>query len=213
MYGELEFRWPTPPPSPHSLAPSAPLLSIGPLLPPSDIPFLLERKAMNQKVVVSCSSAEDAKKNLEEVQDADFKDSEPEKNLPTVVTRDVLAVNADENIVRSLRTLNRHITDGLDWEKERKKVCYRRRACNEATRCLRSLSSYIDDLSRPAMYTWGSNCSRSGTSPPSCSARAAWASYRANNIVKMCSTSVPIARGPRWRKVPIPERRRAPKMH
>ncbi|GBP96407.1 hypothetical protein EVAR_90504_1 [Eumeta japonica] len=39
--------------------------------------------------------------------------------LPTVIIRDVLKVNSDEDIVRSLRTQNRHLSEGLDWEKPR----------------------------------------------------------------------------------------------
>ncbi|GBP96831.1 hypothetical protein EVAR_85588_1 [Eumeta japonica] len=32
---------------------------------------------------------------------------------------------------KSLRTQNKHIADGLDWSRERAKVCYRRRARND----------------------------------------------------------------------------------
>ncbi|GBP96469.1 hypothetical protein EVAR_48132_1 [Eumeta japonica] len=39
--------------------------------------------------------------------------------LPTVIIRDVLRVNSDEDIVRSLRTQNRHLSEGLDWDKVR----------------------------------------------------------------------------------------------
>ncbi|GBP82534.1 hypothetical protein EVAR_91659_1 [Eumeta japonica] len=53
------------------------------------------------------------------------------KKLPTVVIRDVLKINTDEDIVESLRTQNKHIADGLDWSRERAKVCYRRRARND----------------------------------------------------------------------------------
>ncbi|GBP90792.1 Retrovirus-related Pol polyprotein from type-1 retrotransposable element R1 [Eumeta japonica] len=90
------------------------------------------RKARNQKVVVSCSSAEDAKKIEErlKMRGADLRVSKPEKRLPTVVIRDVLRVNTDEDVVRSLRTQNKHITEGLNWDKQRAKVCYRRRARN-----------------------------------------------------------------------------------
>ncbi|GBP83807.1 hypothetical protein EVAR_56990_1 [Eumeta japonica] len=91
------------------------------------------RKAGNQKVVMSCSSAEDALKIEErlKIRGADLKVSKGEKKLPTVVIRDVLKINTDEDIVESLRTQNKHIADGLDWSRERAKVCYRRRARND----------------------------------------------------------------------------------
>ncbi|GBP47891.1 hypothetical protein EVAR_33608_1 [Eumeta japonica] len=87
------------------------------------------RKARNQKVVVSCSSAEDAKKIEEwlEMRRVDLKVSKTERKLLIVVIRDVLKVNTDEDIVRSLRTQNRYIADGIDWEKYRANVCYRKR--------------------------------------------------------------------------------------
>ncbi|GBP21021.1 hypothetical protein EVAR_11052_1 [Eumeta japonica] len=74
------------------------------------------RKAGNQKVVMSCSSAEDALKIEErlKIRGADLKVSKGEKKLPTVVIRDVLKINTDEDIVESLRTQNKHIADGLD---------------------------------------------------------------------------------------------------
>ncbi|GBP08080.1 hypothetical protein EVAR_39397_1 [Eumeta japonica] len=91
------------------------------------------RKAGNQKVVMSRSSAEDALKIEErlKIRGADIKVTKGEKKLPTVVIRDVPKVNTDEDIVRSLRTQNKHIADGLDWSRERAKVCYRRRARND----------------------------------------------------------------------------------
>ncbi|GBP98468.1 hypothetical protein EVAR_59894_1 [Eumeta japonica] len=49
----------------------------------------------------------------------------------TVIIRDVLRVNSDEDIVRSLRTQNRHLSEGLGWDKVRARVCYRRRARND----------------------------------------------------------------------------------
>ncbi|GBP51308.1 hypothetical protein EVAR_34094_1 [Eumeta japonica] len=60
-----------------------------------------------------------------------LKVSKPEKKLPTVVIRDVLRVKTDENVVKSLSTQNRHVTECLHWDKERVKVCYRRRARND----------------------------------------------------------------------------------
>ncbi|GBO99371.1 hypothetical protein EVAR_598_1 [Eumeta japonica] len=91
------------------------------------------RKARGQKVVLSCSSVEDAKKIEErlKIRGADLKVAKPEMRLPTVIIRDVLRVNSDEDIVRSLRTQNRHLSEGLDWDKVRARVCYRRRARND----------------------------------------------------------------------------------
>ncbi|GBP42609.1 hypothetical protein EVAR_87160_1 [Eumeta japonica] len=39
-------------------------------------------------------------------------------------------INSDEEIVASLRTQNRHLAEGLVWNKVRARVCYRRRARN-----------------------------------------------------------------------------------
>ncbi|GBP88446.1 hypothetical protein EVAR_99540_1 [Eumeta japonica] len=91
------------------------------------------RKARNQKVMISCPSVEDAKKIEDrlKMRRTDLKVSKLERKLPTMVIRDVLKANTDEDIVRSLRTQNRHVADGLDWEKERAKVFYRRRARND----------------------------------------------------------------------------------
>ncbi|GBP39700.1 hypothetical protein EVAR_25524_1 [Eumeta japonica] len=91
------------------------------------------KKTRNQKVVVSCSSSEDAEKIEErlKMRGADLTISKPEKRLATMVIRDVLRVNTDEDVVKSLRTQNRHITEGFDWDKESVKVCRRRRARND----------------------------------------------------------------------------------
>ncbi|GBP70777.1 hypothetical protein EVAR_50884_1 [Eumeta japonica] len=48
---------------------------------------------------------------------AELRVSKPYKKLPTVVIRDIRKLNTDEDIVRSLRTQNRHIAKGLNWEK------------------------------------------------------------------------------------------------
>ncbi|GBP75921.1 hypothetical protein EVAR_61740_1 [Eumeta japonica] len=69
-------------------------------------------------------------KPLLKVRGTDFKIAKLENNVPTVVFRDIVKVNLDEDTVRSLRTQNRHISEGLDWDKERAKVCYRRQAQN-----------------------------------------------------------------------------------
>ncbi|GBP09258.1 hypothetical protein EVAR_4108_1 [Eumeta japonica] len=53
------------------------------------------------------------------------------KILHTVMIRNVLKINSDEDIVKSLRTQNKHTADGLDWDRERAKLCYRRRARND----------------------------------------------------------------------------------
>ncbi|GBP72624.1 hypothetical protein EVAR_83134_1 [Eumeta japonica] len=58
------------------------------------------KKAGNQKVVVSCSSAENAKKIEErlKIRVVDLKVAKPEKKLLTVIIRDVLKINSDEDI-------------------------------------------------------------------------------------------------------------------
>ncbi|GBP86624.1 hypothetical protein EVAR_85757_1 [Eumeta japonica] len=58
---------------------------------------------------------------------ADLKVAKPENKMSRVVIRGVLKVNLDEDIVRSLRTQNRHISEGLDLDKERPKLCRRTR--------------------------------------------------------------------------------------
>ncbi|GBP86162.1 hypothetical protein EVAR_57866_1 [Eumeta japonica] len=65
-------------------------------------------RAKNQKVVLSCSSAEDIKK-----------------------IEDRIRIYLDEDIIKSLRIQNRHIFHGLDWGRVRVKACYRRRARND----------------------------------------------------------------------------------
>ncbi|GBP23615.1 hypothetical protein EVAR_80232_1 [Eumeta japonica] len=91
------------------------------------------RKARGQKVVLSCSFVEDTKKIEErlKIRGADLKVAKPEMRLPTVIIRDVLKVNSDEDIVTSLKTQNRHLSEDLDWDKVRARVCYRRRARND----------------------------------------------------------------------------------
>ncbi|GBP80046.1 hypothetical protein EVAR_53186_1 [Eumeta japonica] len=51
--------------------------------------------------------------------------------LPTIVIEDVLKIDLNEDIVASLKTQNQHLPEGLDWEKVRAKVCYRKRARND----------------------------------------------------------------------------------
>ncbi|GBP71823.1 hypothetical protein EVAR_88678_1 [Eumeta japonica] len=87
------------------------------------------RKARNQKVIVSYSTAEDARKIDErlKMRGAKLRVSKPDKKLPIVVIWDVLRMNTDKDIVRSLGTHNRHSGEDLNWEMERAKVCYRRR--------------------------------------------------------------------------------------
>ncbi|GBP34811.1 hypothetical protein EVAR_21877_1 [Eumeta japonica] len=57
-------------------------------------------------------------------------DSRTEKDLKACEIN-FQKVNTDEDVVKSLMTQNRHIAEGLDWDKERAKVCYRRRARND----------------------------------------------------------------------------------
>ncbi|GBP64371.1 hypothetical protein EVAR_14940_1 [Eumeta japonica] len=91
------------------------------------------RKARRQKIVLSCSSVEDAKKIEErlKIRGADLKVAKPEMRLLTFIIRDVLKFNSDEDIVTSLRTQNRYLSEGLDWDKVRARVCYQRRARND----------------------------------------------------------------------------------
>ncbi|GBP87882.1 hypothetical protein EVAR_63821_1 [Eumeta japonica] len=48
-----------------------------------------------------------------------------------MVIRYVIKINSDEDIVSSLRTQNRHISEDVDWGKVSARVCYRRRARND----------------------------------------------------------------------------------
>ncbi|GBP72932.1 hypothetical protein EVAR_41148_1 [Eumeta japonica] len=133
------------------------------------------RKANNQKVVVSCSSAEDAKKIEERLKmcGADLKVSEPEKRLPTVIIREVLRVNTDEDVVKSLKTQIKHITEVLKVTPE---LCKK--------------------LIKPTTYTWGCSGARSGTSPFSCSTRAARDSasfFTASSTARTCPINAPTA--------------------
>ncbi|GBP78581.1 hypothetical protein EVAR_57149_1 [Eumeta japonica] len=92
-----------------------------------------DEEGQGTKGGVELLSVEDAKKIEErlKIRGADLKVAKPEMRLPTVIIRDVLRVNSDEDIVRSLRTQNRHLSEGLDWDKVRARVCYRRRARND----------------------------------------------------------------------------------
>ncbi|GBP90774.1 hypothetical protein EVAR_102456_1 [Eumeta japonica] len=65
-------------------------------------------------------------------------------------------VNSDEDIVRSLRTQNRHLSEGLDWDKVRARVCYRRRARNdlECHPVLEVSPELYHRLIKAGLYTW-----------------------------------------------------------
>ncbi|GBP97958.1 hypothetical protein EVAR_82192_1 [Eumeta japonica] len=127
------------------------------------------RKARGQKVVLSCSSVEDAKKIEErlKIRGADLKVAKPEMRLPTVIIRDVLRVNSDEDIVRSLRTQNRHLSEGLDWDKVRARVCYRRRARNdlECHPVLEVSPELYHRLIKAGLYTWAPKAPGMGPVP------------------------------------------------
>ncbi|GBP85098.1 hypothetical protein EVAR_51217_1 [Eumeta japonica] len=144
----IQKRWRRDPPHAHSTTPKR-RRSRNPWLPPQKYSCRPTQEGQEQKVVVSCSSADDAKKIEErlKMREADLKVSKPEKRLPTVVIRDVLRVNTDEDVVKLLRIQNRHITKCLDWDKERAKVCCRRRARNDVE-CHPVLESPLVQCSR-----------------------------------------------------------------
>ncbi|GBP16999.1 hypothetical protein EVAR_8074_1 [Eumeta japonica] len=127
----------------------------------------------------------------------DLKVAKPEKRLLILVIRDVLKINTDEDIVKSLRTQNRHIADGLNWDRKRVKVCYMKRVRNHFE-CYPFLEVSIElckSSLRPAMCMWRPNGAWSKTSPLLCSTRAILASDMVNDIAKTCPISVPILGG------------------
>ncbi|GBP77676.1 hypothetical protein EVAR_57061_1 [Eumeta japonica] len=72
----------------------------------------------------STGTAENAKKIEERLKMGrmNLKASKSERKLLTVVLPELLKMNTKEDIVRSLMTQNKHIADGLNWEKERTKI-------------------------------------------------------------------------------------------
>ncbi|GBP35707.1 hypothetical protein EVAR_82641_1 [Eumeta japonica] len=114
------------------------------------------RRAKNQKVVLICSSAEDNKKIEERirVQGADLKVSKPGTAI-----RDVLKINSDEEMTRSLRT---HISDYLDWDRRPVYFDYLRHPTHvpeigyERVEDLESQTMDRLDLVGPHLYTDGS---------------------------------------------------------
>ncbi|GBP91951.1 hypothetical protein EVAR_60821_1 [Eumeta japonica] len=59
------------------------------------------------------------------------KASPTNKKLPVIVTRGVVGVNTDVDIIKSLRTENARIAEGVDWYKTEVRVRFRRRALND----------------------------------------------------------------------------------
>ncbi|GBP26662.1 hypothetical protein EVAR_23432_1 [Eumeta japonica] len=119
-------------------------------------------------------TAEGAKKIEErhKMREADLKVSKPEKRLPTVVIRDALRVNTDENVVKSLRTQNRHIAEVLEVTPELYKCLIkadylyvwlqRRPVCDQSplVRCSRCLdfghgNRYCKDVSDKCIHFRG----------------------------------------------------------
>ncbi|GBO98346.1 hypothetical protein EVAR_84204_1 [Eumeta japonica] len=105
--------------------------------------------------------------------------------LPTVIIRDVLRVNSDEDIVRSLRTQNRHLSEGLDWDKVR--------------------PVYATGDGR-AMTLSATRCS----SPRWCSVRAV-SDTDTGALLQRSVREVRALRGAHWRNMPGPKGWRAPK--
>ncbi|GBP97437.1 hypothetical protein EVAR_61143_1 [Eumeta japonica] len=166
-------------------------------------------------VVLSCSSVEDAKKIEErlKIRGADLKVAKPEMRLPTVIIRDVLRVNSDEDIVRSLRTQNRHLSEGLDWDKVRARVCYRRRARNdlECHPVLEVSPELYHRLIKAGFVYVGSKGARYGTSPRWCSVRAVSDTDTASVLQRSVREVRALRRGAHWRNMPGPKGWRAPK--
>ncbi|GBP96744.1 hypothetical protein EVAR_77679_1 [Eumeta japonica] len=92
-----------------------------------------------------------------------------------VVIRDVLRVNTDEDVVRSLRTQNKHITEGLDWDKQRARCAIERRARNDLEPPgTRGHPELYQRLHESRLRIRGATAASGLGSVPQCSARAVW---------------------------------------
>ncbi|GBP93910.1 hypothetical protein EVAR_90910_1 [Eumeta japonica] len=109
--------------------------------------------------------------------------------LPTVIIRDVLKVNSDEDIVRSLRTQNRHLSEGLDWEKPRA----------------------VSSPDKAGFVYVGLKGARYGTSPRWYSVRAVSDTDMESVLQRSVREVRALRRGAHWRNMPG-ERMESPKM-
>ncbi|GBP96888.1 hypothetical protein EVAR_84141_1 [Eumeta japonica] len=76
------------------------------------------RKARGQKVVLSCFCRGREEDRATQIRGADLKVAK-RKCGSHRYNSGRMKINSDEDIVRSLRTQNRHLSEGLDWEKVR----------------------------------------------------------------------------------------------
>lgn len=90
------------------------------------------RRARDQKVVIGCRSQEEVQKlhNRLRNEARDLKVEEAKTKDPYVIIRDVLSYNTDEDVEKSLKTQNPHITGDIPEAEYRASVKYRRRARN-----------------------------------------------------------------------------------
>ncbi|GBP98441.1 hypothetical protein EVAR_9235_1 [Eumeta japonica] len=135
------------------------------------------------KVVVSCSSAEDAKR-LRAAQDAgaDLR-SQTRKRLPTVwLSRTSLRVHR-RDVVRSLRTQTKHIAEGLDWDKQRARCAIEMHEMTLSATGARGHPSY-QRAHESRLRMRGATAAPGLGSVPWCSARAAWSSGHGKRYCK-----------------------------
>lgn len=88
------------------------------------------RKAKDGKVIIGCSSAEDAHKLSDRLRGSDLTIEQAKPKNPLVEIRNVLAVNTDAEIAESILNQNQHVTGALEMAQESLCIRFRRKARN-----------------------------------------------------------------------------------
>ncbi|XP_069361936.1 uncharacterized protein [Maniola hyperantus] len=93
------------------------------------------RKAKDQKVVIGCCSKEELGKIAEKIKasKSELVVEERSNKDPLVILRDVLKINSDEDVVKALKTQNRHLFNDIQDVDYRTSVKYRRKTRNPHT--------------------------------------------------------------------------------
>lgn len=88
------------------------------------------RKARDGKVIIGCTSADDAKTLSGKLKNSELTVEEAKPRNPLVEIRNVLTVNTDTDIIESILKQNPHITASLVMAEESVRVRFRRAARN-----------------------------------------------------------------------------------
>lgn len=90
------------------------------------------RKAKDRKVIIGCGTREEMGRVKEKLKKAgrDLSVEEIKNKDPLVILKDVMKYNKDEEIIKGMKTQNRHLFLDIEGEEDRIEVKYRRKARN-----------------------------------------------------------------------------------